>query len=251
MKHIIINVFFLFLSLLLQGMEIIPLKTTLQENKSFSDNCCKRAVVRHMYNKLILLNCVTAMPQDIWQQIYTKMVDSMFEGDKEFEECFYSKPASEAFQLYDHIKCVIGKNKPIARLYKMPQENRNNVLGKFKPWYLPIVSIEDQEQINEFDDDIKQHFTGRTMLRLPDEYIQNAMRRDCIFFTAEGCCVWVLMNLVAFLSIGTLVGFKLASTTTGLLIGFGVSSGFAAIFFMIGLCSAMYKCCKHSERVTL
>jgi hypothetical protein len=251
MKHIIINVFFLFLSPLLQSMEIVPSKKTLQEDECFSGDCSKRAMVRHMSHKLMLLNYVAAMPQDIWQQIYTKMVDSVFEGDKEFEESFYNKPSSEAFQLYHDIKNVIEKNKPIARLYKMPQEERNNVLGKIRPWYCPVMSVEDCEQINEFDDDIKQYFTGRTMLRLPDAHIQSTMHRDCIFFTAEGCLVWVLMNLVAFSSIGFCVGFKLATSPTGLWLSVGLSSGCAAFFFMVGLCSVMYKCCKHSERVTL
>lgn len=253
MKHIIINVFFLFLSPFLQAMEIVAFtnKKTLREGNFFSGDCCKRSVVNHLSHKLALLNYVTPMPYDIWRQIYMTMVDIMFEGDKEFEESFYNKPASEAFPLYYDIKRAIGKNKSIARLYRMPQEERNNVLDKIKPWYCPMISIKDQEQIDAFDDDIKQYFTGKTMLRLPDDYIQDTMRRDCIFFTVEGCLVWVLMSLVVFSSIGSLVGFKLASTSTGLWLSFRVASGLAAICLILGLCNTLHMCCKYSERVTL
>ncbi len=145
-------------------MEIVPLL----EKKSAQDELryeTKKALVRHMSSKLILLGYVTRMPHDIWREMYTKMVDVMFEGDKDFEEKFYSKPVEEAFQLYHMLKKTVGFDKPIAPLYKMNQEKRDIVLSALNPWYgdyvNPILSIKEQEQMHEFDVDVKQYFHGK------------------------------------------------------------------------------------------
>src|SRR5579864_8990527 len=133
-----------FFSTSLHSMELIPL---LEKNASQNDEVVcenKRALVRHLSPKLFLLRQAISIPKDIWGEIYTKMVDIMFEGDKEFEECFYNKPAAEALQLYRAIKKAVG-DKPIAPLYKMDQGRCDAILSKINPWYGdyvdPVMSI--------------------------------------------------------------------------------------------------------------
>jgi hypothetical protein len=244
--------FFLFSLFSLQSMERIPL---LEENRSQNNEIIrenKQALVRHLYPKLFLLQRAISIPKDIlipreiWGEIYTKMVDVMFEGDKEFKEKFYNQP--DAFQLYRTIKKVAG-DKPLAPLYKMDQKKRDDILSQLNPWFGdyidPVMSIEEQQIIHELDGNVRQYFVGKTINSVPDPH--NICKNKDLVGIVTGVSI----------SLSVLIGsiFCCVNGCVCSLFNVGVSSALCCgAPLVIGGGSAVSSInahCYHSQKVTL
>jgi hypothetical protein len=250
-KNIKILIFLLSSFPFLHSMELVPLleKKTEQRDEAIYET--KRALVRYVSPKLMLLRHAEPMVSDVWREIYTKMTDLIFEGDKEFEEIFYSKPAIEAFQLYRSIKKTVG-DKPIAPLYKMEQEKRDEILSKIAPWhgslFHPVMSIKDQQQIHEFDDNVQQYFVGKDV-RVLSVGEMNAYRLTPFIGgvgMAGSCGVASLLWSIHCCALGT----KKACSSAVLVPVLGSSLGTGCIFCLVGLGCASYYC-NQANKVTL
>jgi hypothetical protein len=235
MKNVII-LFLLVSPSFASSMELVPLleKNISQNHEIVREN--KRTLVRHLYPRLFLLQQTISIPHEIWGEIYTKMVEVMFEGDKKFEECFYNKPVAEALQLYHMIKKNVG-DKPIAPLYKMNQETRDIIFSQLHPWYAdyvnPVMSIQEQQIIYALDANVRQYFLGK------DVRVISVDETTSYGFTFVVCGV---ANATAY-GIGTLMqllsccigGTKLACSPFILGLSLGMPAGFTLVT-SLGLC---------------
>jgi hypothetical protein len=233
-------------------MELVPLleKKTEQRDEAMYET--KRALVRYISSKLMLLQHAEPMVPDVWREIYTKMTDLIFEGDKEFEESFYSKPAIEAFQLYRSIKKTVG-NKLIAPLYKMKQKKRDDILSKIASWHAdyinPVISIEEQQKIHAFDDNVQQYFSGKELRVVSaDEY----SKYQCTFMVVGawntlGCGAGALISLFSCCLGGTKCAC--APSILGLSLGIPIGCTLISVAGLSWYVIPVY--CDSSNKVTL
>jgi hypothetical protein len=262
MKYKIVHLFFLlFLSPLLHSMEyeLVPFldKKTVQYDVNLQeDKDSRRALVTHVFHKLFLLKRVVWMPNEIWQQIHTKAVEVMFEGDKEFEKNFYSKPIAEALELYHTITKTVGRDKPIAPLFKVKQEDRDVLLHSLKkvnPWYGdyidPIISSKEQQHIYELNPEFRQYFSGKNV-RVFSECQMNrhsygaAMVGGGCFMHGVNC---VLCSASCCIS-GVKIAYSLSNGPLGALLGV---SCLGCLLSSAGLCCLASIYCDQSNKVTL
>jgi len=257
MKHKIVQMFFLLFSQTISHSMEHELVPFLDKNKLQSDTMVlenKQALVCHLSSKLFLLQQSISVPREIWGEIYTKMVDVMFEGDEEFENSFYSKPTAEALELYHAITKKVGRDKPIAPLFKMEQKDRDeffNLLGEVNTWYGdyvdPVISIEKQQKIYNLDPILQRYFSAKNVRVLSyaemDRYNkgQGTVLGGNFVHVANGISWSVLCCL----------GGVEAACSSGILASAGAICGIGCLVNSVGLGCLVPVYCDQSNKVTL
>jgi hypothetical protein len=244
------------------GLHAMELESLLEENTLRRDEIVydtRRALVNHMSSQLaVVRNGVSqshgiVIPQDVLKEIYTKMIDVMFEGDEDFEKSFCSKPAAEAFQLYEMLRKKIDPSKPLAPLYKMDQEKRDIVLSKLDPWYgtyvNPIVSIKEQQVIHE-NSDMQQYLSGKEVTTYPDSINYFSDNEARCMMGSLGC-LGIIIGGVGGSVVGCFKGFSYICLPQSVAFCLGLSGlpGFMGCFVVT--CASSCKFCDESQKITL
>ena len=125
-----------------------------------------KLMAKYKLDELPLLHRVALLPPEIQNQIFTPMLQVMFEKSEQAIEIFCSKPIIKAFQLYCDIKKSITKDELIIPIYVMDENKQNILLSRLNPWYGDYIDpiMYDDEKIEE---DEKEYFAGRKVWHVP------------------------------------------------------------------------------------
>ena len=213
----------------------------------------RNTIISRMSDELLMLHRIALwLPYDTQKQIFSIML----EDDPEVIDIFCNKKTVlKAFQLYHTISRSIKSHESVARLYKMPREKRDLVLGKLNRWDFsyarPILGEQDLFEIDILDADSRQYFLGTKAILLSDDEADMVKCKKCGVIMVGGCCTWVTIAGGILSVIGGVGGFQLVYKQATLEISFGVASAVKPVLVLFGIFYGIPRLCNHIKNITL